>query len=373
AYRDIIPHSLTNRAVGIVRSKVPPPSDKVIRQALEWALGNMLSYGITSFVVASNGFVAGSEREAKLYAQLADEKILKQRIRLCLNWRPEAINSKVIAERQKYEREGLQLDCVKLFMDGVPTDSHTAAMLAPYSDTIEGRDDEASRYGLLLFKPEEVNDIVTRADKQGLTVKFHAAGDAAVRAGLDAIEAARKANGMNKLWHNVGHSTFISKGDLGRAKALHAAFELSPYLWSPSPINDDITKATGAERIKRVWPFREVIDAGAPIVAGSDWAVVPSVNPWLAIEALVTRELPGGSEKSFGKPQAISLREAIELFTVNAAKHMGMQGKLGKLSEGMLADLIVLDRDPFSIPATELHKVTVTLTMVNGKIAYQTN
>ena len=244
-------------------------------------------------------------------------------------------------------------------------------MLEPYADTVEGRDDEASRYGLLLLEQKVSNDLVARFDAEGLTVKFHSAGDAAVRSGLDAIEAARNANGMTSLRHNVGHVTFIAREDLARAKDLNATLELSPYLWSPSPINDDIAKAVGDERIERVWPFREAIDSGALVVPGSDWAVVPSVNPWLAVEALVTREEPGGSDRSFGKPQAISVEEAIDLFTVNAATHLGTADRLGQIKTGYLADLVVIDQNPYEVSATDLHRTEVLATYIGGELVFE--
>ncbi|MFT5711597.1 MAG: putative amidohydrolase YtcJ, partial [Halioglobus sp.] len=304
--------------------------------------------------------------------RLADAGLLKQRTRLCITWAPgDKAAEKVIAQRAKYERDGLVLDCIKIFLDGVPTDSHTAAMLVPYEGKIEGRADEAALKGLLLIDQDKLNEAVARFDAMGFTVKFHSAGDAAVRAGLDAIEYARAQNGPNGSRHNTGHCTFVSAQDMHRAETLGATFEVSPYLWSPSPINDSITKAVGAEMIKRVWPVRELIDSGALVVPGSDWAVVPSVNPWLAVEALVTREQPGGSEKNFGKEQAISLDEAIRLFTVNSAKHRGTQDSLGKIKVGMLADLIVLDRDPYAIPVTELHQVVVNKTIINGETVYE--
>lgn len=359
--------------IGLVRGSVPRPSATTVREALEWSLEMMLAHGITSYTEASNGFVAGAAQELSVYTEIADDGLLKNRVRICLNlgadnWMPEEQDTEdLIENRRDFERERLALDCIKIFLDGVPTDSHTAAMLEPYADTVEGRDDDASRYGMLLAEQSFTNDAVTRFDKEGLTVKFHAAGDAAVRSGLDAIEAAREANGMSSVRHDVGHSTFIAKEDLGRAKDLNATFELSPYLWSPSPINDDITKAIGEERIRRVWPFREAIDAGALVVPGSDWAVVPSVNPWLAVEALVTREEPGGSENSYGKAQAISVEEAIDLFTVNSARHMGTEDQLGQIKPGLLADLIVIDRNPYEAAPTELHKTKVLMTYINGE------
>ena len=367
---------LRESAIGLIRSQIPPPSEMIVRKSLEWALKEMLSVGITSFTEASNGFVAGGQRELETYVALADEGKLKQRVRICLNWVPDNWESgtestgSLIDNRKNYERERLTLDCVKIFLDGVPTDSHTAAMLDPYEGTVEGRDDDSSRFGMLLSEQSATNAAVTKYDKEGLTIKFHAAGDGAVRSGLDAIEAARKANGMSSVRHDVGHCTFIAKDDLTRAKPINATFELSPYLWSPSPINDDITKAIGPERIQRVWPFRDALNAGALVVPGSDWAVVPSVNPWIAIEALVTREEPGGSEKSFGKDQAISLEEAIDLFTVNSAQHRGTEETLGRIAPGMWADLIVIDRNPYEIPVRELHKTKVLMTFINGEKVY---
>ena len=308
----------------------------------------------------------------KLYADMADAGTVKQRVRLCLNWEPgNAELEAVIADRNLYARTNVAADCIKIFLDGVPTDSHTAAMLEPYTLPMEGRNDDASRYGMLLVEQDTLNEAVTRFDRMGLTVKFHAAGDAAVRAGLNAFEAARRANGFSGQLHDVGHCTFVSRQDLPRARSLGATFEVSPYLWSPSPINDDISKEVGEDRTRRVWPVREMIEAGALVVPGSDWAVVPSVNPWIAVEALVTREEPGGSENHFGKEQAISLDQAIRLFTVNSARHLGMADRVGRIEPGLLADLIVLDRDPYRIPVTELHQVRVEKTMINGTLVFE--
>ncbi len=368
---------LREAAIGVVRMHVPPPSDQVIRESLTWALATMLASGITSFTEASNGFIAGSKRELDLYAQLADEGVLKQRVRICVNWLPdnwtpgEPPSNELIENRASWERDRIRVDCVKFFLDGVPTDSHTAAMLAPYADTVEGRDDEASRYGMLLLEQNVTNDAVIELDKQGLTVKFHVAGDAAVRSGLDAIEAARNANGMNELRHNVAHCTFVHPDDFSRSTELHATFELSPYLWAPTPISNDIHAAVGDERADQSWPFRSLIDAGALVVPGSDWAVVPSVSPWIGLEAMVTREAPGGSEEHFGKPQAITVEEAIDLFTVQSAIHMGTYDDLGEIAVGKIADIIVIDQNPYTVATTDIHKTNVLMTFIEGELVFE--
>lgn len=362
---------LRESAIDLVRRHVPMPGAGEVRKAITWSLHEMLSYGITSFSEAAVGFAAGLREELEAYAALADDGTLRHRTRLCITWAPgSAASEAAIAARNLYARDRLSPDCVKIFLDGVPTDSHTAAMLEPYEGELADRSDDARRTGLLLVDQAVLDQAVTRFDAGGLTVKFHAAGDAAVRAGLNAIEAARKANGFSGRLHEVGHCTFVAPQDLGRARSIGATFEVSPYLWGPTPINDDITAAVGARRIERVWPVREMLAADALVVPGSDWAVVPSVNPWIGLETLVTREVPGGSERSFGRSQAITLEQAFRMYTDNAARHVGVSDRIGRIEVGMLADVIVVEPDPFTVPITKVHATKVRMTFIGGEKVY---
>ncbi|MBN1907540.1 MAG: amidohydrolase [Deltaproteobacteria bacterium] len=357
---------LREAASQLLRVMEKPPTQEETLVALEWALNEMLSYGITSLTDA-----AVSRELAKTYVALADSGKLKQRVRLCFQWSPDNVFADtVIAERNLYAKDRICPDCVKLFLDGVPTDSHTAAMLEPYEDIIKGRDDDASRKGLLLIPTDILKKAVTRFDAMGLTVKFHAAGDAAVRQGLDAIEAARQANGFTGLYHNTGHNSFINMDDIRRAKSIAATFEMSPYIWYPNPIIADIAKAIGPERMKRWTPVKDAIEGGGLVVAGSDWNVVPSVNPWIAIETLVTRQRPGEGGDILGESQKITLKQAIDLFTKNSARQMGNGNKTGRIEPGMLADLIVVDRNPYEIHITEVHGIIVKKTIINGEVVY---
>jgi len=133
----------------------------------------------------------------------------------------------------------------------------------------------------------------------------------------------------------------------------------------------DIARAIGPERMQRWIPVKDAIDAGALVVPGSDWAVVPSVNPWIAIETLVTRQIPGGGGEVLGSEERITLEQAIDLFTVNAALQMGHRDRVGTIEPGMLADIIVLDRNPLKIPITQVHKTKVKMTVINGEIVYR--
>jgi predicted amidohydrolase YtcJ len=343
-----------------VSAHIPPATPEQNVRALQWSLNTMLSHGITAF---DDAYVTPDIGAA--YDTIADAGNLKQRVRACIVMTAE----EMIQQRQLYARERFSPSCIKILLDGVPTDSHTAAMLDHYVP-VPGRDETGREKGVLRMTPEDLNAALIRFDSLGLTVKMHAAGDAAVRQGLDAIEAARRANGLTGVLHDVAHNSFVSMDDIRRARGIGAVFEFSPYIWFRSPIITDIEKAVGPERMKRWIPVKDALDAGAFVVPGSDWAVVPSVNPWLAIETLVTRRQPGGVGEALGEQEAIILKQAIDLFTVNSARHQYAADRLGTIERGKLADLIVIDRNIFEVPITTIHDTKVNLTIINGAVVY---
>ncbi|MEM6710498.1 MAG: amidohydrolase, partial [Pseudomonadota bacterium] len=335
---------LHETAMGSVYALRPEPSRASYRKATRWALDVMLSNGITSLVDAST-----SEAEALAYADLYDEGYLKQRVRSCV-W---AADTQIVERRNHFARERFRPDCVKLFLDGVPTDSHTAAMVEPYLPK-DGTTKKDRVRGILMMPAEKVAELTLQYDSMGLVVKYHAAGDQAVRTALDAIAAARQINGMNGLRHNPGHTTFIQPSDIARAKALGATLEFSPYLFAPSPIVVNISKAIGGPRMARMYALREAVDAGVHVVVGSDWPVVPFVNPWIAIELMVTRQRPGGSSQRTAPSQGITLSEAIDMFTIKAAEQMNMASFVGSIAVGKFADLAVVDQNVFAVPITRV-------------------
>ncbi len=159
--------------------------------------------------------------------------------------------------------------------------------------------------------------------------------------------------------------------DIERGRALGATFEMSPYIWFPNPIIPDIAKAIGPERMKRWIPVKDAIDSGALVVPGSDWPVVPSLNPWVAIETLVTRQKPGGGGEELGAAEKITLQQAFNLFTANSAEQMNDRHRTGSIEKGLLADLVVLNRNPYKIPVTEIHDLQVRMTLINGEVVYR--
>ncbi len=358
---------LRETAISLVLDIVPPPTEAELHEALQLAGNQMLSYGITSFTDAG-AFVPTTVANM---SRLSAAGGLKQRVRACIRWTPLAGDDPVsrgealIAERANYEQPRLQLDCVKIVLDGVPTESRTALMLEPYLSHEHGA--EATR-GLPMISSDILNPAVAEFDRQGLHIKFHAAGDGAVRQGIEAIAAARAANGWGGPAHDVCHNSFVNMADIPRVRDLGMTWEFSPYIWFPTPISEhDISKVIGEKRMRRWIPIKDALATDAPVVAGSDWPVVPSVNPWLAIETMVTRQVPGGGDKELGGSQKITLAQAIRIFTENAAQYMGIRDKVGSIEPGMHADVIVVEKNPFAVPITEVHKTRVLMTFIDGE------
>ena len=209
-----------------------------------------------------------------------------------------------------------------------------------------------------------------RLDALGLTVKMHATGDAALRAGLDAIAAARKANGDSGLRHEIAHAELASPEDIARFKPLGAIAELSPILWYPSPLVQMMAEVIGRERANHFWPIKSMRDAGVLMVYGSDWpSVVPSPSPWPGIEAMVTRRDPYGKEPGALAPeQAIPLGDALAIFTRNGASALRLERETGSIEPGKSADLIVLDRNLFEIAPEEISETQVLETVFEGRV-----
>jgi predicted amidohydrolase YtcJ len=119
--------------------------------------------------------------------------------------------------------------------------------------------------------------------------------------------------------------------------------------------------------MKRLWPVRDVVESGANVVAGSDWPVVPSVNPWLAFETLVTRQVPGATGDPINAGQRISREQALGILTRNGAAEMGRLDLGGTIEPGKLADLIIVDRNPMTVPVGQIHRTRVLATYIKSE------
>jgi predicted amidohydrolase YtcJ len=355
-----------------VSNLLPDWSDKELQAGAREALRIANSFGITGLKEAYSepramAAFQALEAAGELTAHLA------LGIQTPYGHRDEPLDYAAIDEqRERYASDGLHTAFVKVFMDGVPTASRTAAMLQPYTPEHAHAD---SHRGMLHLDPELLTRDLIELDKRGYTVKIHTAGDRAVRVALDAIAAARAANGNSGLRHELAHAGYIDPEDLPRFAELDAVADLSPYLWHPSPIIDSVVGAVGSPRGEQYFPVKSLLEANAPVLAGSDWpAAVETIDPWLGIEALVTRQDPRGQfPGSFWPEEAISLGDALRIMTLDGARAMRLEHKTGTIEVGKSADMIVLDRDIFAIEPENISDVRILRTLFAGNTVYTTS
>jgi len=364
---------LLETAQGLAYAVIPKYSDEQFIEAARWFSDYANAFGITAAKAAAieedeiAGFVAADESGA-LNVHMATS------IRTPYGHRVEALDYDEIDRiRDTYASEHVHTGFVKIFLDGVPTPARTAAMLDPYLPDEAHGDDFTG--GDLHVGLETLAADLVELDQRGYTVKMHAAGDRSVQVGLNAIAVARMSLGNSEKRHELAHAGYIHPDDVSRFAELNAVADLCPILWHPSPIIDAVISAVGKERGEQYWPTRDLLDANAPILAGSDWpSAVPDANPWPGVEAFVTRRDPrGDAEGALWPEQAITLEEAIEIYTVHGARAMKMEDRIGSIEVGKLADFIVLERNIFEIPIDEVADTQIRQTYFEGNLVYENN
>jgi len=273
--------------------------------------------------------------------------------------------------RRSYASGNLRLDFAKLFLDGVApgfTASFTEPYLAQSGYDVASHDPDAT----LLIPPARLNEMLIRLDQRGFTVKMHAVGDNAIRKGLDAIAAARKSNGHSGLRHEIAHSSFVADADLTRFKELNAVAEVSPKMWYPNPGTAVQKALLGTARVEKNHRIGDLIAAKAEMIYGSDWpAAAPDANPWTGLAGMLTRrnsdpDFPG----ALAAAQAIPLKDALPLFTVNGARAMGMEHDTGSLQTGKWADFIILKSNILHIHPMDIAEIRPQTTCWKGQIVF---
>ena len=348
--------------------KLPVRSGAQYQEAIRWAIAQLNALGVTAMKDA-----LADGHAVKAYAALDRAGKLDLRVATSRPWHAswtesEADESRNLEHWRDDQSAHVRTGFAKIFVDGIPP-TRTAAMLEPY---LPDPKHPAGFTGELQHSPANLAAALVRLDALGLTVKMHATGDRAERVALDAIAAARKANGDSGLRHEIAHAELVTPADIPRLVKLHAIAELSPILWYPSPLVAVMADVIGRERANRFWPIKSMLDAGVLMVAGSDWpSVVPSPSPWPGIEAMVTRKDPYGvAPGALAPEQAIPLADAIAIYTRNGAVAMGLGKDAGTIERGKLADLIVLDRNPFEIPPAEISETVVLETVFEGRVVF---
>jgi predicted amidohydrolase YtcJ len=351
---------LRETAVELVIDKAPEPSAELRLAGLERGLEHVREVGITSFIEAS---VVDAEFDA--FATLAKRGDLPAKVRLSLTYGMFGSDDfeKLLARRTEVAGPRLKADAIKIFVDGV-LEGETAALLEPYLT-------RPGYSGSITMPAADLNAAVTRFDAMGLQVHMHAIGDAAVRAGLDAFEAARTVNGVKDNRHHISHLQLIDAQDIPRFGELGVAANFQSFwTWPDDYILKLNLPQVGPERVKRMYPIGSVQRAGGRIVGGSDWSV-STVNPLAAMEVAITRQDPDNVRTDvLNEAERVDLASMIAAYTIEGAWLMHQDKDTGSIEPGKAADIVVLDKDIFKLPAAELDAVQVDQTMIDGKTVF---
>ncbi len=274
---------------------------------------------------------------------------------------PVAELARVEKTREAYKDvPNLHVTGIKVFADGVVEyPSQTAHLSKPYRNT--------GRNGDLLFDPQKFAELCVAADKQGLIIHVHAIGDGAVKAALDGIEAARKANGNSGLPDTLTHEQFVQPEDFPRFKELGVVSALQLFWAEASNDTIEIVKPyIDPEIYQWQYPARSILDSGGIISGASDWPV-STANVFRAIYQAETRK---GPEGVLDPPQDMPREAMFYAYTRNSARAMNMDS-IGTIAPGKRADLVVLDRDVLTVSPEAMRDTKVLWTMVAGKIVYR--
>ncbi len=360
---------LKESADDLMESKAPRPTREEQLEALRLGMREANRVGLARVHSASNsGAAIGDLQNIDLYEDLRRSGQLTVRMYLAYGLEPPTVTPKTLAAvenaRKLYHDDWISAGAVKFFLDGV-IESHTAAMLTPYSD-------DPKLTGRPFWDEAQYKQAVQKLDARGIQIFTHAIGDRAVRLALDAYEGAAAANHTTDHRHRIEHIETITAQDIPRLGKIGVIASFQPLHSYP---DDDTLKVwavnAGPERASRAWAWKSIAKTGGRLAFGSDWPVV-TLNPWYGVQNAVTRQTRDGKPEGGWVPsERISLEQAIEGYTLGAA-FAGHREKLeGSLEEGKLADLIVLDQDLFKIATRDIYKTEVLLTMVGGKVVYQ--
>ncbi|MEV0188860.1 amidohydrolase [Kitasatospora purpeofusca] len=360
---------LQEGATGLVARLVPPITAADRLEGLLRAQRLLHSLGITGWQDALLGEFNGQPDPSDAYLTAARSGALTARVNGALWWERERGAEQIaeLVERRARSAHGrFRAGSVKIMQDGI-AENFTAAMTSPYLD---GCGCATANSGLSFVDPLALREYVTALDALDFQVHFHALGDRAVREALDAVEAARTANGRRGTRHHLAHLQVVHPDDLPRFARLGAIANIQPLWAAHEPQMDELTiPFLGPERASWQYPFGALLRAGATLAAGSDWPV-SSPDPLAGLHVAVNRREPEAEDdRVFLPEQRLDPASAIAAYTAGTA-HVNGHDDAGVLAPGLLADLVVLDRDILTGPPEEIASARVLRTYVGGELVH---
>jgi predicted amidohydrolase YtcJ len=358
--------TLHEGAMDLVERFEPDDTPADLEAALRLGQEHLHRLGITAWQDA----IIEPHVEELAYVALASRGELTGRVVGALWWdrhRGAEQIDELVERRAKTSIGWYQATSVKLMMDGV-LENFTGAMLEPYGD---GHGGTTGNRGLLQIDPDGLTSWVPRIDALGFQPHFHAIGDRAVRASLDAVEAARRANGPSDTRPHIAHIQVIHPDDVTRFRELDVAANAQPVWAVHEDQMDVLTIPFIGERWRWQYPFRSLRAAGAVLAMGSDWSVT-TANPLWEIDVAVERRYPEWFDRRevFLPDERLELVDALAAFTSGSA-YVNHLDDTGTIEVGKLADLTILDRDLFDRGAGAINEATVVGTFVEGQPVYE--
>ena len=360
--------TLHEGAVELVARLKPPVTAADQTAGLLAAQDHLLALGITAWQDAAVGEALGQADLLPIYLAAARSGTLLARVRGALWWDRARSSGQIgdLVERRAGGQVGrFAPTTVKIMLDGV-AENHTASMLEPYLD---GCGCSTGNNGLRFVDPVGLREYVTRLDAEGFQVHFHALGDRAVRDALDALAVARAVNGPSRARHHLAHLQVVHPHDIARFAELDATANIQALWAAHEPQMDELTiPFLGEQRAQLQYPFADIAAAGGALAAGSDWSV-SSANPLDGIHVAVNRVAPDAEPGTppLASRNALDLATAMTAYTAGSARVNGLDARTGRLAEGLLADLCVLDRDPFDGPSDQIATARVASTWIDGR------
>jgi predicted amidohydrolase YtcJ len=361
---------LQEGAMRLVSRLLPPVTDDDRYLGLLAGQQYMLSLGVTGWQDAIVGRGFGEDDATNAYQRAARAGTLTVNVVGALWWqRHQGLEqlAELLHRRETDAVPRFRPTSVKMMLDGV-AENHTAAMLDPYLDD---HGCATVNSGLDFIDPEELPRFVTELDRHGFQVHFHALGDRAVRNALNAIEAARTANGNTGNRHHLAHLQVVHPDDVPRFAALGATANIQPLWATNEPQMTELTiPFLGETRATWQYPFAALARTGARLAAGSDWPV-SSPDPLLGVHVAVNRSLPVTADSPFLPKQALPVEVALAAYTSGTARINGLEDTAGAVKPGYDADFAIVNADLATIPNSEICQASVRQTWVRGALAYE--
>ena len=344
---------LKDNAMDLMSGAVPAPTLTMSLRALDGAMRYVSERGVTSV------HHMGGWNDLAVFERAHAQGALRTRISAAVPLSTWSRLRDTVAARGRGDA-WLRIGALKGFVDG-SLGSHTAAMLEPFTDAPNDR-------GLLVNTLEDLYTWTSGADAARLQVMVHAIGDRAIRSQLDIFARVIQENTPYDRRFRIEHAQHIAPADFARFRTLGVIASMQPY----HAIDDGrwATTVIGAERAKGTYAFRSLLDHGATLAFGSDWFVAPP-TPLVAIYAAVTRRtLDDANPGGWVPEQKITVEQALRAHTSGSARAGFSEHEVGMLAAGMLADLVLIDRDLTRVPPESIRDARVMLTMVGGRVVF---